>query len=483
LFLSLFAFGSSPFYPIEDWADPNCFFTVGKAMLNGKVVYRDIYEQKGFYVYFLHAFCAWISDTSFIGVFFFEILLLFFVLLFSWKILTLYYERRTTTKLICSTIFAVSVAFSTAMSTGNSVEEFVSPFFLWILYLTLKCIKNDDAFKKADYFLIGIFAGIVFWSKFTLVAFFVGWFVFFVFRNVRRKTLIEIPKCILFVILGFLLATLPGLLYFFAHNAVGEWLTAYVYDNLFVYSGTRSFWKTLWYPLKNIALTLFKNLLYGIFVVFGIVWFSWKKRGEERLLLTIVPAITAILLFIGGRGYRYYGLPLYIFGIFGYIALIEIGVERFITSRLWAKIAIFLVVFGCCVGCAFSNGTVYYLFREKEDTVQYTFAKYINENGGGEATLLNYGFLDRGFYLALDQNPRFKYFCTLNIPLKEMYKETERYLEEGIPDFVVALRSGDKSDISMNSENYSEILRQEAWYRGKRVLYILYQKNQTEIFP
>ena len=475
--VSLFAFGSSPFYPIEDWADPNCFLTVGRAMLDGKVIYRDIYEQKGFYVYFIHAFCALISDSSFIGVFFLEIALLFLVLFFSWKILEVYLVKSAATKLVVVTLLGLSVAFSYAMSTGNSVEEFVSPFFLWMLYLSVKHIKNEDAFLKREYFLIGIFAGFVFWSKFTLVAFFIGWFVFFVCINIRRKTAVEIGKCIGFVAAGFATATLPGLIYFLANNAVDDWLTAYLYDNLFVYSGNRSVWRTIWYPFKNIFQTLFRNLFYGVFVVFGVVWFALKKRGEERLLLTIVPAVTALVLFIGGRGYRYYGLPLYVFAIFGYISFLETGVENFVRSRLWMKIVIPTLALVSCVSCFIVNGSTHYIFRGKEDTVQHTFARYIKEEGGEKATLLNYGFLDRGFYLALDQIPEFKYFCTLNIPLEDMQKETERYIQEGIPDFVVALISGNDSDIYFESENYTEVLREECWYRAKRVTYILYQKN------
>ena len=38
---------SSPLYPMNDWVDVNCFFTMGKSLLAGKVPYVDLYEQKG----------------------------------------------------------------------------------------------------------------------------------------------------------------------------------------------------------------------------------------------------------------------------------------------------------------------------------------------------------------------------------------------------------------------------------------------------
>ena len=59
----------SPLYPFNNWNDANCFFTTGKAMFSGKVVYRDIYEQKGILLYFLYGLCYLVSNKTFLGVY------------------------------------------------------------------------------------------------------------------------------------------------------------------------------------------------------------------------------------------------------------------------------------------------------------------------------------------------------------------------------------------------------------------------------
>ena len=41
-------------YLFNDWVDANSFFTVGKSMFNGLVVYKDIFEQN--YENILHSF-------------------------------------------------------------------------------------------------------------------------------------------------------------------------------------------------------------------------------------------------------------------------------------------------------------------------------------------------------------------------------------------------------------------------------------------
>jgi len=233
----LFSSECSPLYPLNEWYDPNCFFTVGKAMLNGKVVYRDIYEQKGPYLYFLHAFCALIDNRSFIGVWIMEIAACFAMLLFVYKILRLYgIEDFKRIGIVC-TLLCVSVYFSFASSTGDSVEEFCAPFLLGVVYLTLKRIKANAAFKFRDYVFIGLTAGGVLWSKFTVIAFFIAWYVFFLYYTIKSKRFGHIGFSVIFIALGVLIATLPPLFYFSVNHAVGDWLRAYIYDNLFLYGG------------------------------------------------------------------------------------------------------------------------------------------------------------------------------------------------------------------------------------------------------
>lgn len=487
ILVALIAFGSSPLYPLNEWADPNVFMTVGRMMLDGKVLYRDIYEQKGFFVYFIHAFSALISDKSFFGIFLLEIVLLFITLFFSSKILQLYGVENVKTRGVLCSLLGASLAFSYAMSWGDSVEEFVLPFFVIMIYGTLKRIKKEEEWKLWEYFLIGIFSGYVFWSKFSLVSFFIGWFVFHVYRCIKRKRIGHIFLCVGFVILGFLVATLPGAVYFLCHGAVKDCLQVYLYDNIFNYPSSGNIFIKIFNILFSIVRALGINAHYGIFVLLGIVYFCIKKKGEERMFLILTPALTAFFLFIGGRYYRYYGLPLFMFAIFGYIALAELGVEKFFSKRRWAQILTPILAVGICFGYFCFNGNITRIFRSKESIVQYQVAEYIRKNGEENSVLLEYGFLDTGFYLACEQVPPFKYFCTFNIPLEEMDREMESYLDDGVADFVIIelWRSGSKEEILRHEkyheevksrENYVEVWKKDTTNRGQKRTYILYKR-------
>ena len=41
-------------YGFNEWVDTNCLFTVGKSMMNGKVLYKDIFDHKGPLIYLLY---------------------------------------------------------------------------------------------------------------------------------------------------------------------------------------------------------------------------------------------------------------------------------------------------------------------------------------------------------------------------------------------------------------------------------------------
>ena len=64
---------TSPLFVLNDWMDANIFFTMGKSMLSGKVLYRDVFDHKGPVLYLLYGL-GWLLDhTGFTGVFVLEL--------------------------------------------------------------------------------------------------------------------------------------------------------------------------------------------------------------------------------------------------------------------------------------------------------------------------------------------------------------------------------------------------------------------------
>lgn len=224
---------SSFLYPFNDWVDANCFFTVGKAMMNGVVVYRDLFEQKGPLLYFLHGIAWLISRDSFFGVYLLELAAAFFFLYYSYKSIRLYCGPQSR---LLIPILAMLTYSSKAFCHGDSAEELCLPFLAYGVWVSLKALEERQSLSARECVLVGAMAGCVFWIKFTLVGFYIGWFLVPAALLVLQKNGKKLLEMVMQIAGGVVLATLPFVIYFAVNYAIGDWLEVYLYDNMFQYS-------------------------------------------------------------------------------------------------------------------------------------------------------------------------------------------------------------------------------------------------------
>lgn len=114
---------------------------------------------------------------------------------------------------------------------------------------------------------------------------------------------------------------------------------------------------------------------------------------------------------------------------------------------------------------------------QKDDLVQYQFAKIINEKPN--ATLLNYGFLDGGFYTVTGIMPDFKYFQNQNIDYENypiIMNEQNRYIKEALADFVILklLNEDESFNVPCLYENYKKI--DTKYVESVNCYYMLFEK-------
>ena len=200
----------SPIYPLNNWDDANCFFTVGKSIANGSVLYRDIFEQKGPLLYFVYVIAYWISANTFLGAYFIEIAFGFIFLFFAWKTMRLYIGDKA---LCIIPILALLVYGIRAFQMGGSSEELCLPWVMYSAYTGISAIKNQTIIRKRSWFFIGLAMGFIFWVKFSLIGFFIGMAVFFAIYYIKLHRAKEIIIAVLFIIIGVISISLPVVIY------------------------------------------------------------------------------------------------------------------------------------------------------------------------------------------------------------------------------------------------------------------------------
>ncbi len=476
---------ASPLYAFDDYDDLHCFITVAKSMLSEMVPYRDLYEQKGPLLYMIHALAVLISDKSFIGVYLLEVLCFTCFLFLAYKILLL---LRSNISPFWIPVIAVFSCTANCFYQGDSSEELCLPLITYCIYCGLKAMRSDSLPTRKESFLIGITSAFVLWIKYTMLGFYIGWFVALLIYSVRSKSLVSLLKRLLMIILGIITVTIPILIYFAVNHATHDLFEVYFYNNIFLYTEERydnrldSIISSL-----RIGKTFYKysfgKMSYVILLPFSDMVLNKKYHMANLFAASFVGLF--VFIFIGGTHCVYYSFILLPFLVMSIPTICKIkdklikwfvdNIEKTsivdttlkVVRSKQAKAAAGLILCVCCVAFSFINGNyTTYLKYDKSDYPQIKFAEIINQKQ--DATLLNYGFLDSGFYYAADILPNCKYFCGLNIELDEITETQNRFIEEGLVDFVVTL------NYELESDNYSQVL--ESSFENKT--YYLYQLNE-----
>jgi len=172
LFIGL-ASKSSPLYPMNDWVDVNCFFTMGRSILDGMVPYRDLYEQKGPVLYFVFAIISLFSRESYIGVYLLEVVTYGLFLYFSGLIAQLYLGKTRIVYLLIS-IVAALLPMSWSFTHGGSVEQHSLFMIAYALYSFLSAMHEKRVLSTKEAILNGVWAGMMLWIKYTMLGFYLG---------------------------------------------------------------------------------------------------------------------------------------------------------------------------------------------------------------------------------------------------------------------------------------------------------------------
>src|SRR5574344_2447507 len=215
---------NSPLYIMNDWVDANAFFTVGKSMVRGIMPYKALFEQKGPILYLIYGLGSLISFNSFIGVFILEVIFFSIFLLFSFKTMKLFLDIKNCYLLL--PIYTFLIVTLRSFSHGGSAEEFCLPFMMYAIYIFIKYLKNNKI-NSREMLLVGLTAGVIFWIKYTLLGFYIGFIFSIIITKILDKKYKELIQKILYFSLGFIIILIPLIIYFGVNNSLKELIDVY----------------------------------------------------------------------------------------------------------------------------------------------------------------------------------------------------------------------------------------------------------------
>ena len=444
-FLALLFFSRSSFlYPMNTWVDSNASLTMGKAFLRGRVLYSQIFDQRGPYLYLAYGLASLVSASTFTGVFLLEWLSFSVFLYYSYRLASLYVSKFDW---VTIPILAIIIPSSKAFGLGGSPEELILPLFAYSLFSLMRFLKSPDQAHPSFLSLLvnGFLCGVVFWTKYNMLGFYVGFVAALTIALIARKSAKYILPSFGILLTGFVLATLPWVVYFGVNHAIPDWINAYFVSNLTNYMVIpASVTETVMTMLESIRNTLARNLQYTVFLIGGLLWVLFAKKQTfsalEKVSIWLSACLMIFVIYIGGKDFYYYGLPLSVFSLFGIILVLRLLEGLSEKSALMRN----LVRVGLCAitallllfGLTTSRNTPF-LSAKRDEYVFFRFRDIINQTES--PTLMNHGSLDLGLYNVCDITPSTKYFCPLNLRSEEMTSAIDGYLSSGSVDYIVSL--------------------------------------------
>ena len=461
---------SSPLYNYNYWDDANVFLTMGKGILHGLVPYRDLYEQKGPVLFFIHALCAAVPGKPFLGVWILETAEAFIFLLFSWKIVKLYTSGggSKTFRGACFLIPLISsVVYTTNMfHLGDSAEEMAFPLLTVIMFIALKALRTSEGIPSGrEMITVGILTAVLFWVKYTLAGFVAGFVLFYLIYTIARKDMKSLGRSVLMFLAGFAAVTLPVLIYFIVNGATGDLFEAYFYNNIFLYNrageGDPNAPSTLLLKIISIpagAAVIFKNnyILFLVIISSLIMFPLTGKRGARLLIISFIT--TLVFSFSSDYVISYYAL---ILAVFAPVILIPLaaGTDHLVSklkdrSRLVLPMAcVILTVVSCAI--LMTDKNLYLLSKSEDELPQKIFSEEIKKTE--DPKILTYDVMDLGFYEYAGVLPSNRFFCFLNIrdSLPDLLSEQHKLIADKYFDYIITYSDGyewEGYEIAMSAE-------------------------------
>lgn len=477
-FMSIYSIRFNEIFTDNDGA---IYYVVGKAIMNGKVLYKDIFDHKTPYVFFANA-AASVFEKNHLGLFILEIIILFLTLLFTYKFLQFFTTRFRS--LIGTFVLGILLNVPQITFSYSRTEEYAIAFMMIALYLFAKyyflnaedrtlrsrelSTRNLDNTEEAhdnvisnDFaspmIIIGIMAGLTFMTNIRAIVLFVPFAIMVLIKNVKQKKYLYIVKLFFAGLLGVFLSILPYIIYVLVTDSASDAFYAiYTFNVNYLNSAMDSSIDIL----SQSLLFLKEQAAIYVFVLLSFIALISLELDKYLKISIIVSYIVAfIYITFSKRAYPYYlviFMPYFLSLYFVFLNLIDKVTKREniknVSSNYQYKIFNTKALYIVTAFCAFVLFGIFISYkglsnRYKNNTFRASRINAVIENrfsNKKDLNVLSFGFMPE-VYVFTHTIPKYKYFMIPNVSYrvdKTPYMAQYEYIMSMEPDIIVFKSQG-----------------------------------------
>ena len=422
--------------------DSACFFTCGKAWMNGMLPYLEFSDSKGPILWLIYGIGYLIDNNSYIGVFWLSVLFYSFTYYICYKII--YIFLCDSNKALIGSILMTFPFFITWIHYEIRAEDFCMPFIALQLYLICRLIIYKSEIQNCELNKYSILMGVSF-----AFCFYIKWsiaimsliFFFSVIALFHKKVM----TIILYYFIGFIVISIPLIIYFSYTNTLSNFINEYLFAT---YDTVKApFIHILHYYITEewkVVLTT-RLFIFIIYILFSIIIGIYFKKLYFFPFIWTLWFISICLR--NGTFHQYYLTASSIFCIFTIIIIL-----KWLPQNFFSKKNIFVFILGTIfinvLGNIHSHKNLF--FMDEYRNSYYEVSNIINQKK--KAKILFQG-LDNGIGIAADVLPACKYWIKQNGATENMIKERTESINNQEADFIIVNNLQDSVFLKLIDDN------------------------------
>lgn len=450
-------------YPL----DSTIFMLIGHEILQGKILYKEIFDHKGPMLFVLEAISQFFGDYR-KGVFYLEITTLFVSTVFLYKTAYL----LTNNKLLSySSVLSFFLILRYLYDGGNTNEMYSFPSFFISFFMFINIGTKKDFLL---FFMLGLMFSAIFWIRPNNALPLLSFPCFLFFDFILNKNYIKLRQFLLGYILGQIPLLLIFSIYFFYNDAFFDFIHATFLVNV---SYVGSYFELSPYFMQ------YNFLLFLLFIGSIIICLVEKKYNQIVFVISLF-VLTLLTANIKDR-YNLHYFIVFVFSYIVYLLFMFIGVSSLKKSKcLSVLIFVFL--------CLFFTRNMYYqisgtwatkeYYESKANIVRYNLSNILEVIPKGDIKeLYPYNMLPDIFLLS-DIPISYKYFT-----LQDSHAQLSSNIYLDLINLFTSKTTSPKWLLTMKKDQeMSSILELDSIMKTNYVLhstdgyYFLYKKKKIE---
>ncbi len=278
---------------------------LGRAVVEGKLPYVDIWELKGPAIFYIEAFGYWLTYSK-LGIFMIQVICLYITFYFVYRTFRIEFSIGKSILLVFFSCLSLCLNYQ----DGNLIEEYTLPLIapsIFLLYKWSKCPLRNNIPRPNPYYaaLYGIVLGFSLMTRLTDALGICAAVMVIAIYLIIKGQWNNLLQNVFAYLCGFVSVVIPFCLYFYAKGALYEmWYGTFIFNLSYTAESSTGGISDL-SSFRGFLVAFFNS--YTLFFI-GLITILFNKN--RRLAGTMWMAMGAFLFawFINSNGYAHYGM-------------------------------------------------------------------------------------------------------------------------------------------------------------------------------